>query len=292
MIIGGLERAPADQFGHCASRTEAGRESAAAFNHILYYGGRITAALGLESDDPYRATESDIEARRAELDESRATSFLNNRDTRDLSRYIIGTVAQIEAEMTGRTLLDIGCGIGRFGERMARNAKSKVTFVDRDEMALSQIGKKAGTKVVADAQSLPFETETFDRTMTAFSSTIWAATPAESVGAFNEALRVTNVGGTSLFIPLFAQLFARYRRSENYRNQPAQKVWALHDHALLKTVLAYVEAGQCSITWTGFVGTNSYNDIDFFSAIVDKTQSIPQSTLDAQLEYARGLEAT
>lgn len=290
MTATGLERSPTDQFGRSDPTTEQGRESIAAFDIILQHETRTKAYLGLDSEAPYRASPADIAEYRAEQERSRATSFCTTRDVRDVTRFVMTTVTQMEAEMATQRVLDIGCGEGRFGERMARNAKSKVTFLDEDAAVLERISPKAGPRVIARAQDLPFEAETFDRTIMAFSGLMWAVTPSESVAALNEALRVTRVGGTSLFIPFFTQLM--YRRIDAEYNEQAQKVWALQDYALLHAVRSYISAGFCSVTWSGFVGTNSYTKIDFYSAVVDKEASIPQSVLDEELNYAKSLELT
>lgn len=292
MITEGLERAPVDVSGRCAINSSHGQVSVAAYSEITRHCREAAQLLGLDTETPYRATESDINARRSYLGESKAITHLTGRSIRDLTEFVMGTVSQFEAEFAGRELLDIGCGIGRVGEALARRAKAKVTFLDTDEVALGAIGPKSGVKVRGDGRDLPFEDQTFDCTLATISTLPWSATPAESVRSLNEALRVVAVGGTSVLIPLFTHILERRKLPKKQREDPEAKVWALQDHALLRAMRRYMAEGYCSVTWVGyeFTGRNTGAQIDYFSAIIDKEAHMPREVLDEQLQYAESLE--
>jgi len=288
----GLQRAPVDVSGRCATDASYGRESVVAYREIVRHCDQATQLLRLDKENPYRATESDIEARRSYLEESKNAQHVNGRRISDLAIFVMATVSQFEEEFAGKDLLDIGCGVGRAGEALARQAKTKVTFLDTDETALSRVGSKSGVRVRADGRDLPFVDEAFDCTLASVSTIPWSVTPAESVQSLNEALRVVAVGGTSVLIPVFSHILERRKLPKRQLEDPEAKVWALQDHALLKSMQRYMREGYCSVSWTGYVfsGRNTGASIDYFSAIVDKEAHIPGEVLDEQLQYAKSLE--
>ncbi len=79
------------------------------------------------------------------------------------------------ADITGRRVLEIGCGDGRLTWRYARSA-ARVTGLDPDPVALQNaiLGCPADLKPVvsfarASSLHLPFPCETFDRAILAWS---------------------------------------------------------------------------------------------------------------------------
>ncbi|HVX48230.1 MAG TPA: class I SAM-dependent methyltransferase [Candidatus Saccharimonadales bacterium] len=259
--------------------------------HVRWAEGYIS--LGEEGE--FRITDEALEKRRLQLDEARNLSYATARDAHYLSVMVGGTVSQIEDEMCRRTVLDIGCGQGRFGEAMARKAKAEMTFVDIDEEALAKISKKAGSIVVANAADLPFEDESFDRTISAFSAMLWSETPHDTLRSLNEAVRVTETGGSVFFLPVFSYLMPRksiVARSEanpaDSDHPLAHKVMALQDHLVFTALERLREEGGADISWKSFIGRGSATGLqsDTFSAIIDIKEPIDPQLLEENLAYA------
>ncbi len=295
----GVERAPIHSLEGGMPTSYAGKVSMSAFMQIMSHGQWIDAYLDLGGYEPFRADVTAIEARRDHLELGKTLAYCHSRDVNQIGKLLVSTVDDIEAEFRGQTVLDIGCGIGRAGEALRRKAKARVTFLDKDEAVLQNIAVKSGcSKIVADGTALPFEDESFSRTLNLFSAIPWAETPRDTVQAFNEALRVTEVGGSSFVIPAFSSLTVK-RKVENESDQAVAlmvldktienyvlsfKVWGLQDHVLLNAMLNLAEAGYCSITWKG-VRTPDPNDFEHYSAILDVNKSIPPELLADNLAY-------
>lgn len=266
----------------------------------------ISTIFELESDEPYRLSADDIEARRFQQDVGRRSAYRRSRTTREIGSVLMATVAQIEDEFRGRSLLDIGCGTGRFGEEMARNAKAKVTFLDSDPESLAMVSKRAGTIVEADGLALPFEDESFQRVTNFFSSVHWAESPLQSAQALNEAVRVTEAGGSTFVAPLMNGLTQRrdllpillMERLPDGSFSPEDRyaaTWSLQDYCLTQNLYRLAEGGYCGITWK--------NNVDYLTiagfrvprenitVIIDKYKTIPPEVLAENIEQARKLMA-
>ncbi|MGI9027908.1 MAG: class I SAM-dependent methyltransferase, partial [Candidatus Saccharimonadales bacterium] len=197
-------------------------------------------------------------------------------------------------------VLDIGCGTGRLGTELRRGqAKAKVTFLDNDEQQIEKLKLKSGCKkVVAEATNLPFEYESFAKTLSVFSAIHWAETPYERIQSLNEALRVTEVGGSLFVIPAFSSLHHRQRLNPKIEqlthrvkgkemtvSKLALKTWALQDYVMLHSLLAFAKQSYCSITWCG-TPKPSLRQVDNYSAIIDKHRSIPPEVFAGNLAVA------
>ncbi len=97
----------------------------------------------------------------------------------------------LAGELAGLSLLDVGCGTGRFSQR-ARRRGAKVVALDIGTGLARMTAAKAGVRAVAgDALSLPFRDNSFDVVVS--SETIEHTTsPAAAVG---EMARVLRAGG-------------------------------------------------------------------------------------------------
>lgn len=275
--------------------TESDRDSKASYKFVSRHMRWARSYIDLDEEEEFRITDEALEKRRLQLDAGRDLSFVRTRDAHQLSVMIGGTVSRLEEEMRRRTVLDIGCGQGRFGEDMARKAKAEMTFVDIDEEALAKISKKAGDIVVANAADLPFEDESFERTISAFSAMLWSDTPHDTVRSLNEAVRVTETGGSVFFLPVFSYLMPRksiVARSEadpdDIDHPLAHKVMALQDHLVFTALERLREDGGADISWKSFIGQGSATgqQSDTFSAIIDINEPIDPALLEENLTYA------
>jgi SAM-dependent methyltransferase len=116
----------------------------------------------------------------------------------------IPTYADFEGSR-GKQVLEIGVGLGTDFVRFAR-AGARVTGVDLTQHSIDLVAKRLemeqldGRVLVADAEALPFESESFDRV---YSWGVLMVTP-DTPQAVREAIRVLRPGGE-----LCAMLYAR-----------------------------------------------------------------------------------
>ena len=275
--------------------TESDRDSRTSYKYVAKHVRWTRDYIDLGEEDEFRITDEALEKRRLQLEVARGLSYATSRDAHHISVMIGGTVSQIEGEMRCRTLLDVGCGQGRFGEAMARKAKAEMTFVDIDEEALAKISKRAGNIVLANATDLPFEDESFERTLSAFGAITWAETPHDAVRALNEAVRVTETGGSIFLLPAFSNIMQRKPMVARSEAKPtdtdhplAHRVMALQEHLIFTALERFREEGGADISWKSFIGTgtNSGQQSDTFSAIIDKVEPIDPDLLEENLAYA------
>jgi ubiquinone/menaquinone biosynthesis C-methylase UbiE len=297
-----LERTP---INHLDAEPEDPRyeDSIHALELVADYYEWISSFLGLNTSSPYIATPQDIESKRKEMQKSKETrGYERGRDVYQLAMLLNSTVKETEGEFASQTVLDIGCGVGKFGEAIARNAKAKVTFLDSDQSMLDFVSPKLGERKLGDGRKLDFSDDRFDKVITAFSSVYWAVTPVESVQALNEAIRVTETGGSTLLLPLLSNT-AETRSTATALAHAQQdvdmtvpfleqrvahdKVTAAQGYALIRSLLNLSENGFVAITWIDHKGTNANgNEADHISVIIDKLQQTPPEVLEANLAYA------
>ena len=275
-------------------------ESLVAFQNIDEHRELVTEIFGLDTDEPYTLSESDLRERHLQMEVARNLAYRYSRSASELGHLVLATVSQMEDEVRRQTLLDIGCGTGRFGEDMARKAKAEVTFLDRDPEMLEQVSKRAGKIVLGEGTELPFEDESFQKVLAGFSSIHWAETPEQSVRALNEAIRVTEVGGSTIVIPLINSIHARRallpvilsQRQPNGEFEDMDRyavVWAMQDLAVTNALFGLAEGGYCDITWANHVdqlGTSRVTR-ELYSAVIDKKANVPSELLEQSVTEAR-----
>jgi len=110
--------------------------------------------------------------------------------------------AHLLGDVTGRDVLEIGCGAAQ-GARWLIRAGARVTAFDvssgmlRESRRLDErTGVRVARLVQADAQALPFRAEAFDVVMSAFGGLPFVA---DSARALREAARVLRPGGRIVF---------------------------------------------------------------------------------------------
>jgi ubiquinone/menaquinone biosynthesis C-methylase UbiE len=299
----GVERAPITDLSveSIERPTPRQKDSLTVFSLIGVHLELIEDYLGIGTADPFIADAESLAARQSQLEFSKQASHRTKRGTHEIAVQIGATVKQLETEMNRATVLDIGCGNGHFGMEIGRSAKAKVTFLERDKEVLPQPLKNNRRRVLANGESLPFRDESFNRTTSIFSALSWAESPLSALSSLQEGLRVTEVGGTHYAVPIMSQVLKRQglarlhmdpetdSGSSDPTDDPrAFKIWALQDYLLLTALLELEAEGVCATTWTSLIGNGGTTgqEIESYSAIIDKQKSIPQELVDRHTEYA------
>jgi len=293
----GLERAPISSLSD-TPRSERGVKSAEAFARAHNHDRRIKERLGIGAPQQFCINQESLIARKQMLADSKEHSHAVDRTSLELGILVLATVTGMENECRRSRVLDIGCGRGRFGEQMARNARAKLTFLDMDPQIMAGISPRAGDIVIGDGRLLPFEDESFEKTFSTFSSIVWAETPVETIQALNEALRVTETGGSTFLLPALVnttELEGYLKPTDKAQSKEwadfslGCRVWALQDHVLLHALHLLAVEEYCSITWSQFggPGMKTGHEFEFISAIVDKKKPIPPDVLQVSLDYAK-----
>lgn len=204
-------------------------------------------------------------------------------------------------ECRGKSVLDIGCGEGRFGQELRYSgAKAEITLVERDKDLMARVSDKIGRKVVADACSLPFGNDSFDRTFMTYSAITYADSPIAAVQALNEAVRVTKKGGSTFLLPFCNEMTSAdmsmatglylgiegcdYETAEDYFN-----VQAVTDYLVIRSLLRLIVEKKAEITWFNAHGLlqNGKGETEVLSAIVDKVDDVPGELLESNIKAAR-----
>jgi SAM-dependent methyltransferase len=298
----GIVRAPVYPFTPEGIPESAIEQSSVTFDMLMDHNERAELGLGLHGSNPYRATAADLAVRRERLEMGKDQSYALRRGIQAVGVLVTGTVSQMEAEFAGKQVLDIGSGEAKLGTELARKAKARVTFLDNNSELLGKIPRKVGKRVLADGVELPFADESFDKTVSAFSSIIWSPHPLESLKSLHEAIRVTRIGGTTFAVPIVVNpegrklqetskiLSAALNIPEGQHIEPQEnlKVWLLQDHLLLHSLLELSKEGYCSVTWTSFIGSgvNTGVEIEQYSAVIDKDKPVPHEVLTEHMAYA------
>lgn len=298
----GIERAPVYPSPPEGVSDLALQQSFAAYDVLSTLDRWAEGYIGVGADEPFKITDDVLEMRKQQLEKARDESYVQSRGVHQIGNLVTATVAQMETEFERSRVIDIGCGEGRLGTELARKAKARVTFVDNDGDALAKVARKAGTRLLADATNLPFSDESFDKAVSAFSSVIWAPSPKESLKSLHEAIRVTEVGGSTFITPLIVNPNGRRFQKTDHEvagllGKPAAdnleapetlKLWAVQDHILLNSLRELADTNYCDVTWGSFIanGQNTGATLELYSVIVDKNKSIPAEVFDEQMAYA------
>lgn len=203
------------------------------------------------------------------LDELKKITHKTSRGKREISIDLSMTVSELEELFIGKSVLDIGCGQGRFSSEIARLKKTKVTALDSDPEVLEQVrGSKNLTPVLGSGLDLQstLGDEEFDVVVSAYSSLLWARNPEEKSRALQSAIRACRVGGKTIFIPIAQHLEHRKadRRSlgvgivrgfpnstpeDLERLKDAQRVHDWNDVVVMRELLGLEEQGAVDCTF-------------------------------------------
>jgi len=138
-----------------------------------------------------------------------AHSHKTNRGKREIAIDLDMNVPELEALFIGQSVLDIGCGQGKFSNEIARLKKTTVTALDQDAEVMAGLQETKHLRKIQGSGSNVQDVlgdEQFDIVLSAYSSLHWATDGDEKVGAITSALRATRVGGKTIFIPVSADI--------------------------------------------------------------------------------------
>ncbi len=151
-------------------------------------------------------TPQELEIFASMVDQNQAnTPYQANRGIRELAPDLDMNMSDLEALLKGKTILDIGCGDGKFSTDASRLKRTEVTALDLDEQRISGITPSRNLRpIVGDAYNLAdsIGDDKFDVVVSAYSGHHWARSPERKKSAIEQALSACAVGGTVLFIPI------------------------------------------------------------------------------------------
>ncbi|HXE09899.1 MAG TPA: class I SAM-dependent methyltransferase [Verrucomicrobiae bacterium] len=137
-----------------------------------------------------------------------------NRGKRQIALELNMNMSEFEAQFIGKTILDVGCGVGMLSNELSRLKKTQVTALDSDPEVLNHVKEGKNIRAVqGSGYDLPAAVgdERFDVVIVSYSSLFWAGDGKEKRAAITSPLAATAVGGQSIFIPVIADIGARDR---------------------------------------------------------------------------------
>lgn len=164
----------------------------------------------------------------------------NENPTRDLN---YATIREAPLELSGKEVLEIGCGTGLNTAYLVRQAK-KVTAVDFSEEMLAKARRRlegaAASFVTADiTEPWAFEDETFDRVV----ANLVLEHVNDLTPVFEEAFRVLRPGGKYYLAELHP--YKQLRQSQAKFNRPRSGEKVLVD-AFTHSISEYVNGAQAA----------------------------------------------
>jgi len=181
-----------------------------------------------------RATPAGYWDERAKHFGRRAVYNLGHDDTElqlvdEQQKSILFPILSAHLSGTERVALDLGCGVGRFSEDIARLAQAKVTAIDISHELLALAPRSAGVAfILGSATDLPFPNEHFDL--------IWACLVLG-------ALRNTSLRDACHEMQRVAKPGALLFLVENTTPAPDGPSWAFRSWTCYKSLLPRFELG-------------------------------------------------
>lgn len=137
-----------------------------------------------------------------------------NRGKRQLALELNMNMSEFETLFIGKTVLDVGCGVGTLSNELSRLKKTQITALDSDAEVLSCVKEGKNVRAVQGSGydlAAALGDEKFDVVMVSYSSNFWARDSDEKRASILSPLASTVTGGTSIFIPVVADMGARER---------------------------------------------------------------------------------
>lgn len=143
------------------------------------------------------------------LDFSMSIVHKTNRGKQAIAADLNMNVSELESLCAGKSVLDVGCGEGKFSQDLARLKRTDVTALDYDAEILSKVTERKNLETVLgsgfDIQEVLGDRE-FDVVISAFSSVHWARNADQKQRAISSALQACKIGGKTIFIPISADI--------------------------------------------------------------------------------------
>lgn len=137
-----------------------------------------------------------------------------NRGKRQLALELNMNMSEFEAQFIGKTILDVGCGVGTLSNELSRLKKTQITALDSDAEVLSHVKEGKNVRAVQGSGydlEAALGDEKFDVVVISYSSSFWARDGDEKLASILSPLVSTAIGGKSIFIPVVADMGARER---------------------------------------------------------------------------------
>lgn len=166
-----------------------------------------TARLLETYNGDYTAFDSEVAEFIAVREKNRdADNYLTGRTVKDVAVKLGTTSTRLSKLVHGQSILDIGCGIGKFASGIAKDKANNVVALDNDANQLAQVPKQDNvTTVEGDGYDLVgsgLAPGSFDSVFVTYATNYWASSRDQVDGAIFEALKVVKPGGSVYMTPI------------------------------------------------------------------------------------------
>lgn len=153
--------------------------------------------------------------------------YETGRSKNHIAPLINMNVTELEDLCKGRSVLDVGCGVGKFSRDIAMLKGTRVVALDYDPEMLEKVPKRKNIEVVEGSAFDLEQTvgiDEFDVVFSSYSSLYWAGSLDEIEKSITSARAVCKIGGVVVFVPLLDNLEHR-KEAKKYltRTAPAQE---------------------------------------------------------------------
>lgn len=162
-------------------------------------------------------TEAEIQAFAVNLDETKELHHKTDRTTMEVSVDLDMRVKDLEDMVKGKSVLDVGCGEGKFANDIARVKRTSVVALDVDPEMVDRVRQGPRLRAVqGDGHDLRAAVgdEQFDVVVMSYSSYSWADTPDKKIRAIESGLEVCAVGGLVIVLPIIQNVTLRRYAAE------------------------------------------------------------------------------
>jgi ubiquinone/menaquinone biosynthesis C-methylase UbiE len=299
MSLNGFERAPIASVSddYDSDRAEV---SMAGFKRVTSHMYWLRRHFKVGGDDQFCVSREDLERYQMVISDAGVDSMVDGRRVDELGWHFASDAKGVINECRGRSVLDVGCGKGRFGKELRYSgAKAEITLVERDPDTLARVSPKIGAKVVADACTLPFNDNTFDRSFMTYSALTYPKSPVEAVQALGEIMRVTKPEGSSFLAPISIDLnihdamikYGVVTPIEDYDDKTSEayfNIRMLSEYLVINGLMRLIKSGYADVTWAHGKGVSEKisDGMEIITAIVDKKTDIPADVMSDLVDSA------
>jgi|SRR5579885_1752924 len=182
-----------------------------------------------------------------------AAAWIRQVDTFDFAREVLldGAMLDMCGDVKGKTVLDVGCGEGRFC-RMLRGRGAHTTGIDPTEALLSVAKERdpAGQYVTGVGERIPFEDSSFDIVV----SYLTLLDIEDYRKAIAECVRVLRPGGRFVYGNLAA--FATTTGTGWVQDEKGSKLYFPIDH--------YIDERAMEVSWSGIKVINYHRPLSAY----------------------------